>query len=448
MTPLPRHAPPSSSAGLPVVPAVATRYAWYVLAVLTLANVGGFVDRQILSLLVVPIRRDLAISDTQMSLLMGLAFSVFYTVVGLPLGWLADRVSRRAIMGWGVAAWSVMTAASGLAGSFGRLLAVRIGVGVGEATLTPAATSFIPDYFPPERLGTAMSVFALGTFLGSGLAYLIGGAIIGLLAGHEQIVLPLVGAVRPWQSVFFAVGMPGLVVALLFLTVREPVRRSGARGASTAELFAYVKRHRRSFACTSLGFSCSAMVNYGIAAWLATFLIRTYGWTAARAGAVQGGLTMTVGVAGVLAGGRVADWYARRGRTDGPLRVGVIGAVGMLISATAYPLMPSAALCVAWLVVVNFFAAFPWGAIGASAAEIVPSRMRAQGSALYFLVLSLVASTCGPTLVALITDYGFHSDAAVGYSLAIANVAGMGATIIILLYGMPAYRRTIATRDG
>jgi MFS family permease len=349
-------------------------------------------------------------------------------------------------MGWGVAIWSVMTAASGLAGSFGRLLVTRIGVGVGEATLTPAATAFIPDYFPPERLGRAMSVFSLGVFLGSGLAYVIGGAIVGLLEARGGMRVPLVGTVHPWQLVFFAVGFPGLLVALLFLTVREPPRNPGTRGASVAELFAYVRGNARTFVCASLGFSLSAMVNYGIAGWLATFLIRTYGWTATRAGAVQGGLTMTVGVVGVLAGGWVADWYVRRGQIDGPLRVGVIGAAGMLVSATAYPLMPSAGLCVAWLVVVNFFAAFPWGAIGASAAEIVPARMRAQGSALYFLVLSLVSSTLGPTLVAVITDYVFHADSAVGYSLAIANVLGMTAAIAVLLYGMPAYRRTIATR--
>ncbi|HUX34022.1 MAG TPA: MFS transporter, partial [Gemmatimonadaceae bacterium] len=207
-------------------------------------------------------------------------------------------------------------------------------------------------------------------------------------------------------------------------------------------------RNMRSFTCNSLGFSLSAMVNYGIAAWLATFMIRHYGWTASRAGAVQGILTMTVGVAGVLAGGRMADWYARRGRTDGPLRVGVVGAVGMLISATAYPFMPTAALAVAWLVPVNFFAAFPWGAANAAAAEIVPASMRAQGAAVYFFVLSLVSSTLGPTVVALITDHVFHADAAVGWSLAITNVVGMAAAIALFIYGMPAYRRTVATRDA
>lgn len=424
-----------------------SRYSWYVVGVLTLANLAGWVDRLILSLMVVPIRRDLGISDTQMSLLIGLAFSVFYTVLGLPIGWLADRGNRKAIMGWGIAIWSVMTSACGLAGSYGRLLLTRVGVGVGEASLNPAATSFLADYFPPERLGTAMSVFSLGTFVGSGLAYVIGGAVVGLVEAHGPVAVPLVGMVRPWQTAFFIVGVPGMLIALLFLTVREPPRKAGSSGASTGELFGYVRRNLRSFTCTSLGFSLSAMVNFGIASWLATFMIRHYGWTAARAGTVQGVLTMTFGVAGVLAGGWVADWYARRGQTDGPLRVGVIGAVGMLVSATAYPFMPTAALTVAWLVPVNFFAAFPWGAANAAAAEVVPARMRAQGAAVYFLVLSLVSSTLGPTLVAMITDYGFHADSAVGYSLAIANLIGMTMAIGVLLYGLPAYRRTIATRD-
>jgi MFS family permease len=424
------------------------RYAWYVVGVLTLANLAGWVDRLILSLLVVPIRRDLGISDTQMSLLMGFAFSVFYTVLGLPLGWLADRWNRTKLMGWSVAVWSVMTSACGLAGSYGRLLLTRVGVGVGEATLNPAVTSFLPDYFPAERLGSAMSVYSLGTFVGSGLAYVIGGAVVGLLEGQGRVAVPLVGWVYPWQTAFFVVGLPGFLIALLFLTVREPARRGGSRGAGMGELFAYLRRNLRSFGCTSVGFSLSGMVNFGIAAWLATFMIRRYGWTAAHAGTVQGVLTMTVGVVGVLAGGRVADRYARGGRSDGPLRVGMIGAAGMLVAATAYPFMPDATMAVAWLVPVNFFAAFPWGAANAAAAVVFPAAMRAQGAAVFFFVLSLLSSTLGPTLVAVITDYGFHADAAIGNALAIANVVGMSAAIVVLAYGLPAYRRTVATRDG
>ncbi len=204
---------------------------------------------------------------------MGLAFSVFYTVLGLPIGWLADRGNRRAIMGWGVAIWSVMTCGvQDWPGHSGRLLVTRIGVGVGEATLTPAATSFIPDYFPPERLGRAMSVFSLGVFLGSGLAYVIGGAIVGLLEARGGMRVPLVGTVHPWQLVFFAVGFPGLLVALLFLTVREPPQKSGnARSKLSPSCSPTCAETRVRSSATSLGFSLSAMVNYGIAGWLATF---------------------------------------------------------------------------------------------------------------------------------------------------------------------------------
>ena len=357
------------------------RYAWYVVAVMTLAYVSAFVDRQILSLLVPPIKRDLGISDTQMSFLIGLAFSVFFTLLGLPIARLADRRSRRNIMATGVGLWSVFTALCATAQTYGRLLVMRVGVGVGEATINAPSVSLIADYFPRERLSRAMSVFSLGIFLGSGLAYFIGGSIVGVVSEQGRWVLPVIGAIRPWQSVFLAVGLPGLLVALLFLTIREPAR--GGEGTAHGEplpygvLFDYLRLNRRTFFTHSFGFATSALVNYGIAAWLATFLMRTYGWTAEHAGHVQGVLTMTIGVVGTLVGGWLADWYVRHGTIDGPLRVGMIGAAGMLVSETAYPLMPTATLAVVWLAVVNFFAALPWGAASAAAAEIVPNGILA-----------------------------------------------------------------------
>lgn len=425
----------------PVAP-VETRYAWYVVGVLTLANVSGFLDRQVLSLLVPAIERDLRISDTQMSYLIGLSFSVLYTVLGLPIAWWADRASRRNIMASGVTLWSLMTMLSGLVATYPRLLLARIGVGVGEATLNAPSVSLIADYFPRERVSTAMSVWSLGTFLGSGLAYFIGGWIVGLVTAAGTVRLPVVGALRPWQLVFVLVGAPGLVIAALLLTVRDPRRGplSSARDPGVVSLLPYVKANLRTFVTLGVGFALSASVNFGIAAWLATFLVRTYGWTPARAGIVQGTLTMTVGVAATLAGGRVADILVRRGYRDAPLRVGVIGAAGMLVAASAYPLMPTASLAVAWLVAVNFFAAFPWGPAAAAAADIVPPAIRTQGAALYFFVLSLVSGTIGPTAVAFFTDAVFRDPLALRYSLVIVNVIGMLLTIGLLVAGMPAYR--------
>jgi MFS family permease len=454
---VPQPAVPTSSDDDAAYPSA--RYAWYVVAVLTLANVSGFVDRQILSLLVIPIRRDLGISDTQMSLLMGLSFALFQTALGVPIGRLADSRSRRVIIGVGVAAWSAMTMACGLARTYTQLLLARIGVGVGEAALGPPAVSLVADYFPRARRATAMSVYTLGTFFGSGLAYLVGGAIAGAAAAPGRRSWPIVGEIYPWQSVFFIVGAPGLAIALLFLSVAEPARhglgaagRTGSAGSPKAvplaALWRYVRANARTFTAQSIGFGLSATVNYGIAAWLATFLVRTYGWPIARAGIVQGGLTMTVGVLGVVAGGRVADRLVRRGIVDGPLRVGIAGALGMLVSAGLYPLMPTAALAVLLLAPVNFFAAFPWGAASAAAAEIMPNALRAQGTALYFLVVSLVSGTLGPTAVALVTDHVFDDDAALRYSLALVSATGMLLAALVLAAGLRSYRRTVQGVQG
>ncbi|HYW33267.1 MAG TPA: MFS transporter, partial [Gemmatimonas sp.] len=202
----------------------AMRGAWYTVAVLTLANVSGFVDRQILSLLVVPIKRDLGVTDTQVSLLMGLSFVIFYSLLGLPIGRWVDQGPRKLIVALGALVWSALTIASGFARTFGQLFAARVGVGIGEATLQPAAISLIADAFPRRRLGTAMSVFMLGTFFGSGVAYALGAYVVGEMDRPGLITLPFAGAIYPWQTVFLIVGLPGVIVALLALTMREPVR--------------------------------------------------------------------------------------------------------------------------------------------------------------------------------------------------------------------------------
>lgn len=425
-------------------------YAWYVVAVLTLANVSSNVDRQILALLVVPIQRDLGLTDTQMSYLGALPFAVFYSLMGLPIARLADSTNRRNVIAGGIALWSLMTSLCGLAGSFGRLMLARIGVGVGEAALQAPATSLLADYFPPARLSGAMSVYALGNFLGSGLAYFIGGWIVGLVAERDVWTWPLVGTLRPWQTVFFIVGLPGLLVALLLLTVREPRRAAtaGAKvGATLSELFLYVRSRLRVFVCHHLGFACSVSVNFALAFWLATFLVRKHGWSSAEAGMIQGLLTMPIGVVSVIAGGRLADAFIARGYADGGMRVGIIGAAGMLVSATAYPLVSSRAACIAWLAVVNVFAALPWGAAPAAIAALVPARMRAQGVALFVFVLSVFSGFIGPWSVATITDNVFHSKAAIPYSLAIVNVVGMTLAIVLLSAGLRSYREAIAISE-
>jgi MFS family permease len=294
-----------------------------------------------------------------------------------------------------------------------------------------------------------MSVYMLGTFLGSGIAYALGAWVVGLAAAQDAWTLPLVGEVRPWQSVFFVVGLPGLLVAALAMTMREPARSAERSTAiPMREVLAYFRRHARTMLTLSFGFACSAAVNYGIGAWLATFFVRTHGWTATEAGTLQGALTMTVGVIGTLLGGWLTDRWVRAGRVDAPVTVGLLAAVGMLVTAGVYPLVSSATVAAVLLVPVNLFAAMPWGAANAAVAEALPARMRGQGSAVYFLVVNLFAGAFGPTAVALLTDRVFGDPAALRWSLAACTVAGMTLTIVLLGVARGAYRTTVATRES
>jgi MFS family permease len=426
----------------------ATTAGWWAVAVLTLANISGFIDRMILSLLVAPLKRDLGLTDTQVSLLMGFAFVASSTTLAIPLARLADRTSRRLVLSAGIAFWSVMTALSGLAQSYGQLMAARVGVGVGEAALQAPAVSLITALFPRRTLGRALSVYTLGTFLGSGLAYVIGGRIVAAVSGADAWIVPLVGAVRPWQVVFLAIGAPGLVIAALLLTVREP---RGARASSDAgslrALWSWAVAQRTALALVSLGFAASATVNYAIAGWLATHLQRSFGWDVARAGFVQGSLTMTIGVAGVLLGGWLTDRLTARGRRDAPLITGIIGATGMLLFAGSYPLVRTPAIVVVLLALVNLFAAFPWGAASAAAATLVPSALRAQGVALFFVVVNLISGIVGPTSVALVTDYVFRDVNALRYALSAVTVTGMVLAIVLLLVARPHFVRAGAHAD-
>ena len=445
-------APPAPDGAAPGddAPPYSARYAWYVVAVLTLAYVSSFIDRQILALLVGPIRRDLGISDTGMSLLMGLSFALFYTFLGIPIGRLADARSRRAIIGWGIAVWSAMTAACGLVRSYPQLLLARIGVGVGEAALSPPAYSLIADYFPKEKLATALSVYSMGIYIGSGLAVVIGALALSLVSGGETWTWPIVGALRPWQSVFFVVAAPGLLIALLTLTIREPARRGvvGAASVPVRETVRYLRANLRTFGCHDVGVACVALVNYGIAAWTPTMLARTFGWEPARSGVVTGVVTMVFGVAGIVCGGRLADAMLRAGRRDAKVRACRAGALGLLVSGVLFPLMPTRWLAVALFAPVSFFAAFPFGAAAAAVQEAAPNQMRAQASAVYLFVVNLIGLGFGPTAVALLTDYAFRDDAAVRYSLALVALVGVTAAIALLSAALPAYRRTIEYRDA
>ena len=273
-----------------------------------LAMVVSFIDRQVITLLVAPIRADLGLSDTQMSLLMGFAFAIFYVTMGVPIARLSDRYSRRTIIAAGIFLWSVATAACGLARSFAQLFTARVFVSVGEATLTPAAYSMIADYFPPDRLGRAIGVYATGVYLGSGLALVLGGAAIRLITQSGPMDLPLVGTLVPWQLTFIVVSIPGLLIVLLMMfTVREPVRRNLAatteKSIPIREIAQFMWTNRGTFGSIFFGYATGGMAFYGFMGWVPEFIRRSYGWDISDAGIVFGAQLMVLGTLGTYAGG-------------------------------------------------------------------------------------------------------------------------------------------------
>ena len=304
-----------------------SRYAWYVVGVLTLAYVVSFIDRRILSLLVGPIKADMEIGDKQMSLLMGATFAVFYTLFGIPLGRLADTRNRRNIIAAGIAVWSLMTAGCGLTRTFWQLALMRVGVGVGEAALSPSAYSLIADYFRPQLRSTAMSVYTIRIYVGSGLAFILGGAVIAFSKSQQDFVLPFFGSIRSWQLVFLIVGLPGLLVTLLLFTIREPVRK-GARGlmkgaipipmpaATMSEVWVYIRDNRGTFLCLNLGMAMVTLNAYGMTSWVPTMFMRRHDWSPGATGVIFGLIVAASGTLGLLTGGRLADWLSEQGRTD------------------------------------------------------------------------------------------------------------------------------------
>jgi predicted MFS family arabinose efflux permease len=418
------------------------RYAWYLVGVLCVAYTLSFVDRMILALLVEPIKRDLGISDTQVGLLHGFAFAIFYTTLGVPIARLADRTDRRRLIAAGIAFWSAMTALCGLARGFWELFLARIGVGVGEASLSPAAFSMLADAFPADRLGRALGVYSSAIFAGAGIALLVGGGVAAAAASAAAVHLPLVGAVQPWQLTFIVVGAPGLLVALWVLSLREPPRRGvaiAARQEPLAAVFAWMRRHARAYGCHFAGFALLALVFNATIAWLPSVFVRVHGWSSGQAAFWIGSLLLVCGTTGIVAGGFAADAWRRRGKPDGSMRVGLTSALGVLPFAAAVPAAASPWMAVALLGPLLFFSAFAFGAAAAGLQWLTPPAMRAQVSALFLFVNNLVGIGAGPVAVALLTDRVFGVPQSVGMSLAIVGAVAAALAAVVQWAGIRAF---------
>jgi MFS family permease len=403
-------------------------YANYVLGLLFVAYVFNFIDRQILGILLDSIKADLHLSDSVMGLLTGTAFAVFYATLGLPIARLADVWVRRSIIALGLALWSGMTAFSGMAQSLVQLAGARIGVGVGEAALSPPAHSLISDYFPPERRATALGIYAVGIHVGTLFGFKGGGMLDDAFG---------------WRTTFLVVGLPGLLLALLVrLTVREPKRgrTDPARAVpAPAPPVREVLRHllkQPSFVLLSIAMGLTAFAGYAFSVWAPTFLRRAHGWSSGEAG----DLGWPIGIGGAL-GSILAGWLADRlGRRDPRWWVWVpaLAGIGPLPFTLAFLFLGDPVMALLVSTPGMAIAAFYQGPSFAAVQNLAPPPMRAIASGLMLFITTMIGYALGPPTIGLLNDHVFahHGELAVRYSLAVVlTIAGMGGTLFYALAG-------------
>lgn len=418
--------------------------AWVTLAALFAAYILSFVDRMIIGLLVEPIKRDLQITDTQVSLLQGLAFALFFAIAAIPIGRLVDRVHRPRAVAAGIALWSMMTMACGAMTSFAGLFVARMGVGVGEAVLSPAAYSLINDGFPRKRLGMAMGIFGLGSAAGAGLAFMIGGAVIALVANADSLSLPLFGELRSWQFAFIVAGAPGVLIALLFLVIPDPRHRSGPVAVVPLRaVTGHLRRHAGFFWSVFVGVAAVNVSVLGSVSWMPAMLMRGFQLPADQAGYLSGGLLILGGLIGMVGGGSMMD---RVGGGTPAARLRFAGWLTGLavIAAAIFPLAPSL-----WLLSITFVLFFTAAASVVACAPSVlaqtsPDGMRATIAAIYVFVINGVGIGFGPSATAALGDAFFPGGDGIRYAMAI--VAPAGYAIGAILFFVAARRASGAVK--
>jgi MFS family permease len=432
--------PPTTESAWPSRP-----YAWYVVVVLMLAYAFSIVDRTGLGLLVQPIEADLHISDSMMGVLQGLAFAVFYSLLGLPLGLVADRFNRRAVISAGIVVWSLATMACGLSSGFSGLFLARLGVGAGEATLNPAGASTIADYFPPRERSKAYGVYAIGTSIGSGMAFLLVAVAIGW-ANHLRVAYPnMFGGLSAWKIVFLLLGAPGLVVGAVFaLTVKEPVRRelpAPTPGGALAPLWRQLSQAKWVYFGIIAGTVLNFTAIYALLAWFPTYLIRVHGMTAVEIGRLLGSFGVPCGIASCLGSGWTAAWLEKRGRADAAVLVALGGVVVFTLGGLAAAFAPTGLQAVICYCVLSL--ATNCAAVSALTAlnRITPNTLRGQVIAIFSLSTGLIAVSVGPLSVGLLSDHVFGAAHGVGKALAVvlATTGVLGFAVFALT--RPGYRK-------
>ncbi len=404
-----------------------SRFAWYVVGVLMFAYVVSFIDRLILGLLVQPIKSSLQVSDTEIGLLAGIGFALFYTVMGVPLARLADSGNRKLLIIVGASLWTAMTAASAFAETYAQLFIARIGVGVGEATLTPAAMSIIADYFTRDRVSRAIGVYSIGVYLGAGLA-LLGGSALAQAISDADLTNTSLANFAPWQLTFLAAAIPGVLVVFLMLTVREPPRQElAAKAADTRkdlplrEVMQFIAGNKRLLISHFVGYGLIGTAVTAYLIWTPEMLRRSYDVSIGVAGGIYGVLLVTFGAIGPFVGGWWAQRSAASGKDDAEIGVSLKAMLLLTPLVVVGPLMPTLISATVMLAPIVFLLSLPQGLAPAVLQLIAPNRMRGQVLSMFVLCAVIFAYTLGPTVVPLAARYVFDDVDALGPAMALVG---------------------------
>jgi MFS family permease len=417
------------------------------LTVLTLGVAVGTIDRSVISLLVEPIKRDFAMTDTQFSLVTGFAFVFFYAIVGLPVSRLADVYSRRLIIACSMLFWGTATMSCGLAQTYSQLFWARVGVGAGESAFSPATYSVVTDSFRPSKLPAAMAMLGIGFTLGTAFANFVGGGMVHLLAGTGGFDLPLVGHIRSWQIVFLVTGLPALLLALLMATVHEPTRkgyrdptvRARRRAVPIKDVARYLGHEWRVFVPIFTVLAVNVIVSFGMTLWVPALFTRTFGWTIGQIAFALGLTALIASPAGLWSGVRLAAWLSARGCRDANLRVLAIATSATAPFTISFALAPSGGMALGLFAASQFLYYLGQAPNNAALQIIVPNEMRGQVRALYQFIFNVVGYGLGPLIIALFTDKLFHGDQYLRYSIALMATCLTPFAIIAVWLGLRPY---------
>jgi MFS family permease len=442
---------PTTRGAQRAIPYPSQRRAAYVICVLFIVALLSQLDRQLPALLVRPLRQEFGLSDTAFSLLQGYAFALSFTLAGLPLGRWVDRGQRRNLLAAGLLFWSAATALFAFGRSHEMLLLARVGVGVGEAVLAPAAYSLIADLVPAQRRGRALAVYGVSLAVGSGASLLLGGWLLAVIPA-QGLALPGIGAMPAWRLTFVAAALPGLPLAvLLLLTVREPARQQdtiapaagdGAGQPSVADFVNFLRAHPATVSRILTYPTLLALNGYGALAWAPALFERSHGLPPAQSGMVLGFGVAVAGTIGMLTGGIFSDRWAAQRQPAARLRVAGAGMLLAALPAVSWPLVPGVAAAFSLLFLMVAGIALAQSAVPTTIQAVFPNRMRGQAVALSLLLSGLLGIGLGPTAVALVTDLVFRDDQALRYAIAWTSGPASLLGLWLVGSGLAPYART------